>query len=115
MFAHCSGIFLTSTVYFLVYCIAMKNSPKLYPEAVLPGKNIYYKTIFSLSKTIILYSFSLNTNLLYTKAPTLSGVPAKAKYYLLIALAQFTPIMKDLQTMNLDMKWHSLWKLKIEQ
>ncbi|KAI5940826.1 transmembrane protein 144 isoform X1 [Manis javanica] len=37
MFAHCSGIFLTSTVYFLVYCIAMKNSPKLYPEAVLPG------------------------------------------------------------------------------
>ncbi|XP_010626252.1 transmembrane protein 144 isoform X3 [Fukomys damarensis] len=37
VFAHFSGIFLTSTVYFLVYCIAMKNSPKLYPEAVLPG------------------------------------------------------------------------------
>ncbi|XP_021794589.1 transmembrane protein 144 isoform X3 [Papio anubis] len=37
VFAHFSGIFLTSTVYFLAYCIAMKNSPKLYPEAVLPG------------------------------------------------------------------------------
>ncbi|KAM6220645.1 transmembrane protein 144 [Rhynchocyon petersi] len=37
VFAHFSGIFLTSTVYFLVYCTAMKNSPKLYPEAVLPG------------------------------------------------------------------------------
>ncbi|KAM9677450.1 transmembrane protein 144 [Trichechus inunguis] len=37
VFAHGSGIFLTSTVYFLAYCIAMKNRPKLYPEAVLPG------------------------------------------------------------------------------
>ncbi|XP_077857793.1 transmembrane protein 144 isoform X1 [Macaca mulatta] len=37
VFAHFSGIFLTSSVYFLAYCIAMKNSPKLYPEAVLPG------------------------------------------------------------------------------
>ncbi|KAM8763441.1 transmembrane protein 144 [Rhynchonycteris naso] len=37
VFAHASGIFLTSTVYFLAYCISMKNNPKLYPEAVLPG------------------------------------------------------------------------------
>lgn len=37
VFAHFSGIFLTSTIYFLVYCIAMKNQPRLYPEAVLPG------------------------------------------------------------------------------
>lgn len=37
VFAHFSGIFLASTVYFLVYCIVMKNNPKLYPEAVLPG------------------------------------------------------------------------------
>ncbi|XP_006903015.1 PREDICTED: transmembrane protein 144 [Elephantulus edwardii] len=37
VFAHFSGIFLTSTIYFLAYCIAMKNSPKLYPKAVLPG------------------------------------------------------------------------------
>ncbi|XP_043343500.1 transmembrane protein 144 isoform X3 [Cervus canadensis] len=37
VFAHFSGIFLTSTVYFLAYCVAMKNNPKLHPEAVLPG------------------------------------------------------------------------------
>ncbi|ELV12723.1 Transmembrane protein 144 [Tupaia chinensis] len=37
VFAHVSGIFLTSTIYFLAYCAAMRNSPKLYPEAVLPG------------------------------------------------------------------------------
>ncbi|XP_075866675.1 transmembrane protein 144 isoform X1 [Microcebus murinus] len=37
VFAHFSGIFLTSTVYFVAYCIAMKNNPRLYPEAVLPG------------------------------------------------------------------------------
>nr|XP_044622980.1 transmembrane protein 144 isoform X2 [Equus asinus] len=37
VFAHFSGIFLTSTVYFLAYSIAMKNNPKLYPKAVLPG------------------------------------------------------------------------------
>ncbi|XP_005217677.1 transmembrane protein 144 isoform X1 [Bos taurus] len=36
VFAHFSGIFLTSTVYFLAYCVAMKNNPKLHPEAVLP-------------------------------------------------------------------------------
>lgn len=50
VFAHFSGIFLTSTVYFLAYCIGMKNNPKLYPEAVLPGKNIYYmKSSYSVS------------------------------------------------------------------
>nr|XP_033797259.1 transmembrane protein 144 isoform X2 [Geotrypetes seraphini] len=37
VFAHFSGIFLTSTVYFLIYCTAMKNHPKVYPEAILPG------------------------------------------------------------------------------
>ncbi|XP_058513473.1 transmembrane protein 144 isoform X3 [Ochotona princeps] len=37
VFAHFTGIFLTSTVYFLAYCIIMKNSPKLHPAAVLPG------------------------------------------------------------------------------
>ncbi|XP_045687075.1 transmembrane protein 144 isoform X2 [Phyllostomus hastatus] len=37
VFAHASGIFLTSTVYFLAYCVTMKNNPKLYPEAILPG------------------------------------------------------------------------------
>ncbi|XP_030047465.1 transmembrane protein 144 [Microcaecilia unicolor] len=37
VFAHFSGIFLMSTVYFLIYCAVMKNHPKLYPEAILPG------------------------------------------------------------------------------
>uniref|UniRef100_A0A7M4EW52 Transmembrane protein 144 n=1 Tax=Crocodylus porosus TaxID=8502 RepID=A0A7M4EW52_CROPO len=37
VFAHFSGIFLTSTIYFLIYCIVMKNKPKVYPEAILPG------------------------------------------------------------------------------
>ncbi|XP_007671243.2 transmembrane protein 144 isoform X1 [Ornithorhynchus anatinus] len=37
VFAHFSGIFLTSTTYFLVYCAAMKNNPKVYPEAIIPG------------------------------------------------------------------------------
>ncbi|XP_043529939.1 transmembrane protein 144a isoform X2 [Chiloscyllium plagiosum] len=37
VFAHFSGIFLTSTVYFLTYCAIMKNRPKVYPKAVLPG------------------------------------------------------------------------------
>ncbi|XP_078396643.1 transmembrane protein 144-like isoform X1 [Cetorhinus maximus] len=37
VFAHFSGIFLTSTVYFLIYCAIMKNKPKVYPKAILPG------------------------------------------------------------------------------
>ncbi|XP_019377247.1 PREDICTED: transmembrane protein 144 [Gavialis gangeticus] len=37
VFAHFSGIFLTSTIYFLIYCMVMKNKPKVYPEAILPG------------------------------------------------------------------------------
>ncbi|XP_043918387.1 transmembrane protein 144 [Protopterus annectens] len=37
VFAQFSGIFLTSTVYFLIYCAVMKNRPKIYPQAVLPG------------------------------------------------------------------------------
>lgn len=37
VFAQFSGIFLTSTVYFLIYCAAMRNRPKVYPGAVLPG------------------------------------------------------------------------------
>lgn len=37
VFAHFSGIFLTSTVYFLIYCALMKNHPKVYPQAILPG------------------------------------------------------------------------------
>ncbi|KAM9398388.1 transmembrane protein 144a isoform 1-T1 [Salvelinus alpinus] len=37
VFAQFSGIFLTSTVYFLIYCAAMKNTPRVYPRAILPG------------------------------------------------------------------------------
>ena len=55
VFAHFSGIFLTSTVYFLAYCVAMKNNPKLHPEAVLPGKNLYYRKIFLRFECIIPY------------------------------------------------------------
>ncbi|XP_007245581.3 transmembrane protein 144b isoform X2 [Astyanax mexicanus] len=35
--SHTTGIFLTSTVYFAIYCIAMKNRPRIYPRAILPG------------------------------------------------------------------------------
>ncbi|KAK6173454.1 hypothetical protein SNE40_016900 [Patella caerulea] len=31
------GIYLASTVYFVIYCALMKNKPRIYPEVVLPG------------------------------------------------------------------------------
>ncbi|XP_014346971.1 transmembrane protein 144 [Latimeria chalumnae] len=37
VFAHFSGIFLTSTVYFMIYCAVMKNKPGVYPKVILPG------------------------------------------------------------------------------
>eukprot|EP01105_Mastigella_eilhardi_P016156 TRINITY_DN3698_c0_g1_i1.p1 TRINITY_DN3698_c0_g1~~TRINITY_DN3698_c0_g1_i1.p1 ORF type:complete len:363 (-),score=77.55 TRINITY_DN3698_c0_g1_i1:276-1301(-) len=37
VFPHFCGIFLTSTAYFLIYCAAMKNRPRIYPEAITPG------------------------------------------------------------------------------
>uniref|UniRef100_A0A8C6YL21 Transmembrane protein 144 n=1 Tax=Nothoprocta perdicaria TaxID=30464 RepID=A0A8C6YL21_NOTPE len=37
VFAHFSGIFLTSTIYFLTYCAVRKNKPHVYPQAILPG------------------------------------------------------------------------------
>ncbi|XP_056346261.1 transmembrane protein 144 isoform X1 [Oenanthe melanoleuca] len=37
VFAHFSGIFLTSTIYFLMYCAVRKNKPYVYPQAILPG------------------------------------------------------------------------------
>ncbi|MCJ8733704.1 hypothetical protein PDJAM_G00226600 [Pangasius djambal] len=36
-FAQSSGIFLMSTVYFGIYCAVMKNRPRVYPRAILPG------------------------------------------------------------------------------
>ncbi|XP_051276637.1 transmembrane protein 144b isoform X1 [Dicentrarchus labrax] len=35
--AQCSGIFVASTVYFAIYCAAMKNRPRVYSRAILPG------------------------------------------------------------------------------
>uniref|UniRef100_A0A672ZII3 Transmembrane protein 144b n=1 Tax=Sphaeramia orbicularis TaxID=375764 RepID=A0A672ZII3_9TELE len=37
VYAQCSGIFLTSTIYFTIYCCAMNNKPRVYSRAVLPG------------------------------------------------------------------------------
>uniref|UniRef100_A0A3P9NQZ6 Transmembrane protein 144b n=1 Tax=Poecilia reticulata TaxID=8081 RepID=A0A3P9NQZ6_POERE len=35
--AQTSGIFLASSVYFTIYCAVMKNKPRVYPRAILPG------------------------------------------------------------------------------
>jgi len=37
VFSHFTGIWITSTFYFLVYCAIKKNKPDLYPQVVLPG------------------------------------------------------------------------------
>ncbi|XP_069782642.1 transmembrane protein 144-like isoform X5 [Narcine bancroftii] len=37
VFAYCSGIILTSTIYFLVYCGLKKNKPSVYSTAILPA------------------------------------------------------------------------------
>ncbi|XP_068616280.1 transmembrane protein 144-like, partial [Brachionichthys hirsutus] len=37
VYAQCSGIFATSTVYFAIYCAVMNNRPRIYSRAILPG------------------------------------------------------------------------------
>ncbi|XP_038867579.1 transmembrane protein 144a [Salvelinus namaycush] len=37
VFAFCCGIYLTSTVYFSIYCAAMRNRPRVFSRAILPG------------------------------------------------------------------------------
>ncbi|XP_078092003.1 transmembrane protein 144-like [Mustelus asterias] len=37
VFAYCSGIILTSTIYFLIYCALKKNKPSVYSTAILPA------------------------------------------------------------------------------
>jgi len=37
VFAHWCGIYATSTISFLVYCAVIKNRPRVYPGAILPG------------------------------------------------------------------------------
>ncbi|XP_078601424.1 transmembrane protein 144-like [Branchiostoma floridae x Branchiostoma japonicum] len=36
VFAHFSGVYATSTLYFILYAIYMKNRPKVFPRAILP-------------------------------------------------------------------------------
>lgn len=37
VFAHCTGIYITSSVFFYGYCAYNKNKPKVYPKVILPG------------------------------------------------------------------------------
>jgi len=37
VFSHFTGIFFTSTIIFVIYCIIKRNKPRVYPEAILPG------------------------------------------------------------------------------
>lgn len=37
VFAHFSGIFLTSSIYFFIYIIFKKNQPNVYPKVILPA------------------------------------------------------------------------------
>jgi len=37
VFSHFCGIWITSTAYFLIYCIVKKNNPVLYPKVVIPA------------------------------------------------------------------------------
>lgn len=37
VFAHFTGILLTSILYFIIYCIIKKNQPIVYPKAILPA------------------------------------------------------------------------------
>ncbi|XP_052077457.1 transmembrane protein 144-like isoform X1 [Mytilus californianus] len=37
VFADFCGLYITSTVFFVIYIIFMKNKPKIYPKVILPG------------------------------------------------------------------------------
>jgi len=37
VFSHFSGLYLTSTLYFLIYCISTRNKPVFYPEVTFPA------------------------------------------------------------------------------
>ncbi|XP_077434181.1 transmembrane protein 144b [Vanacampus margaritifer] len=37
VYAECCGIFVASTVYLAIYCVAMKSRPRIYSRAILPG------------------------------------------------------------------------------
>uniref|UniRef100_A0A8C6UB69 Transmembrane protein 144b n=1 Tax=Neogobius melanostomus TaxID=47308 RepID=A0A8C6UB69_9GOBI len=58
LYAQCSGIFLTSTVYFAIYCAARNNRPRVYSRAILPG------LLSGLMWTLATYSWFLANNYL---------------------------------------------------
>ncbi|XP_035827242.1 transmembrane protein 144 isoform X2 [Aplysia californica] len=37
VFAHFCGIYMSSSIYFYIYCAVKKNKPKVYPKVILPG------------------------------------------------------------------------------
>jgi len=37
VFSHFTGLYLTSTLYFLIYCVFSKNQPRVYPEVTFPA------------------------------------------------------------------------------
>ncbi len=39
VFPHFCGIFITSTLYFMGYCVYMKGKPVVYPSICLPGES----------------------------------------------------------------------------
>ncbi|MGH0125999.1 UNVERIFIED_CONTAM: hypothetical protein FKN15_015134 [Acipenser sinensis] len=55
VFAQFCGIFLTSTVYFLLYCAAMKNKPKVYPKIILPDLDYVFAQFCGIFLTSTVY------------------------------------------------------------
>ncbi|XP_077989959.1 transmembrane protein 144-like [Glandiceps talaboti] len=37
VFAHFCGIYATGTIYFIIYCILMRNKPRIFPKLILPA------------------------------------------------------------------------------
>lgn len=37
IFGHYSGILLSSTLWFVIYCVMKKNKPQVYPKIIVPG------------------------------------------------------------------------------
>lgn len=55
-FSMSCGIFLTSTLYFLIYCIVMKNKPKVYAKLIFPSLVTGRLTLRFAKKLLIIYS-----------------------------------------------------------